>query len=255
MLTLQRCLIPGILALSLIIGGLLTGCQGISPSVVANLTPKLQSLELQQVHLVFLNRLPSGPTIPLVASSLRTLRFNSVFTLDLSSLTDEQSLEQTLPFIESGVHLLELEFKKLQQAIKIPIVVPEKTQSDMVHVLVILAFDTEGTHIREVQVGYDQDADQQIDKTLVFYRSLNGRDYQIHHPDGKIEPWSSPVLDQAAQGLFSPEPHEPLPPGTDKVQPYGTEPNRPLPPGPDAPPVPLEVPLPPQPQPQPLPPA
>lgn len=252
-MTLRNCLAPGLLTIAFISGALLNACQGVSPVLVAHLKDQLQTLELRQVKLVFLNRLPSGRVIPLVASSLRALRFNSAFTLDISSMPNEQPLEQTLPFIESGVHLLELELKKQQTALKVPIVVPKHKQLEILRVLVLLSFDESGNHIREIQVGYDQDANQEMDPEYPVYRSVNGQNYQIRYPDGKEEPWSSPVLGEVSAEVLAPETQEPLPPGTDKVQPYSGEPNRPLPPNREE--VPVPIPLPPPPPPQPLPPA
>lgn len=233
----------------------LSGCANLPPALVQRVGNILSQskLNLQQVRIVFLNRLPSGTVVPLVSSALQTLRFNTAFSLDASALGSEKPLEQNLPFIQTGEHLLELEFKKLQDPVRIPVVVPEKSGESPLTLLVILAFNSEGDAISSVQVGYDQNRDRQLDADADIYRSNNGKNYQIHRADGTVAEWHSQILNDNGTPVISPSENAPIPPGTDKLQPVGTEPDRPLPPTQEKVPGPIDVPLPPVPQPLPLP--
>jgi hypothetical protein len=243
----------GAMALALLTG--LSGCANLPPALVQRVGAILtqNKVNLQQVRIAFLNRLPSGTTVPLVSSSLQTLRFNTAFSLDGSALDSEKPLEQNLPFIQSGEHLLELEFKKLKESVRIPVVVPEKSGNAPLNILVILAFNSEGDQISEVQVGYDQNRDRQLDSGSDIYRSGNGKNYLQERPDGSVKEWRSQLLNENGSPVISPSENAPIPPGTDKLQPVGTEPDRPLPPTQEKPPGPIDVPLPPLPQPLPLP--
>jgi hypothetical protein len=237
--------------------GALVGCGELPPTLLKSVGTILaqNKVHLQQVRIVFLNRLPSGTTVPLVSSALKTLRFNTAFSLDGSALASDKPLEQNLPFIQSGEHLLELELKKLKEPVRIPLVVPEKTRDTPLNILVVLAFNSEGDQIRTIQVGYDQNQDGELDPQLDIYRSNNGKTYLLYLPDGSVQEWRSQILNEEGNPVISPSEKAPIPPGTDKLQPVGSEPDRPLPQGgPEKPSGPtIEVPLPPLPQPLPLP--
>jgi len=241
------------MALALLTG--VSGCANLPPALIQRVGTLLaqNKVNLQQVRIVFLNRLPSGTTVPLVSSALQTLRFNTAFSLDVSALESEKPLEQNLPFIQSGEHLLELEFKKLKEPVRIPVVVPEKSGDAPLNILVILAFNSDGDQISSVQVGYDQNRDRQLDPDLDLYRSNNGKNYLLQRPDGSVQEWRSQILNENGTPVISASENAPIPPGTDKLQPVGTEPDRPLPPSQDKVPGPIDVPLPPLPQPLPLP--
>ncbi len=202
----------------------------------------------QRVKVVFYNRLSSNELVPLVPDNLETLRFNGQFSLDGASFPRNKGLEQAFPFIEVGEHVLELSFKN-QQPLEVPIVVPRIETSETV-IMVILSFDAGGDLVRDVQVGYDLDNNRELDTTMNIYRSANGQSYLVYSPDGRVQEWTSPLLQPSSDNVPV-NGEAPLPAGTDTSARVDNQ--LPINRERTTPPKPVEVPRIPNPRPVPLP--
>ncbi len=202
---------------------LTTACNtafGILPSIgsatdVASSITRLASFSRQRVKVVFLNQLPNAEQVPLVPTDLEQLIFDGQFSLSGSSFEADKGLEQTFPFIEAGEHVIELFFKD-QEGIQIPLIVSKTVKEETV-ILVVLSFEAGSTRIRDIQVGYDQNQDQQIDRDQSRYRSSNGVNYLLYRPDGRTQEWLLPG--QRTSDGVSAEGEAPLPPGAVQSQP------------------------------------
>lgn len=215
------------------------------PTASASITSTLAQLARQKVSVRFLNRLPNGNLVPLIPEPIETLTLNRLFTQKSSDFPADQGLKQDFPFIEEGEHLLEIKLKNNDTPLRVPLVV-KKPQGDQLNILVVIRFGTEGNMVQDIQIGYDQNQDLELDKNSDVYRSQNGIRYLIHHPDGSVDEWRSP-FEKAPEIQESDQPL--LPAGADNNNPTGdTTP----PSGPEqtqeAPPLPpIEVPPLPQP--------
>lgn len=215
---------PNKIKLTLLAASLLltTACNtvlGVLPSMssateVSSTLNRLAGITRQRVKVVFLNQLPNAEQVPLVPTDLEQLIFDGQFSLSGSSFEADKGLEQTFPFIETGEHVIELVFKD-QEGIQIPLIVP-KTRDEETVILVVLAFEAGSTRIRDIQVGYDQNQDQQIDSTNSRYRSSNGINYLHYRPDGRTQEWLLP--DQRATSALPNDGDAPLPPGAAQSQ-------------------------------------
>lgn len=192
---------------------------------------------------------------PLQTENLVRLVFDDQFTLEADALRRNAELRQSFQFLESGAHVLELVFSEPPQDIKIPVVVPEESES-ILTMRVHLSFTAQGL-VRDVQVGYDQNNDNKLDSESSIFRSSDGENYLRYLPDGQVREWVSPLNAVDSDAVNTGAIEAPLPPGSEKdtrnssdqapvPQSVGAEtssPRTPLPPI-EVPPVPVPQPLP-----------
>lgn len=151
---------------------------------------------------------------PLSTERLLRLTFDGQFTLASDALKQAPVLTQSFRFLEPGSHVLELSFQNPEQEIKIPLVVPEDNETN-VQMRVHLAFDNQGV-VRDIQVGYDHNSDQRLDRGRSIFRSSDGLSYLTYLPDGQVREWVSPLDQVSADAVSTGSIEAPLPPGSEK---------------------------------------
>ena len=215
---------------------------------VSELLSSVAKVSRQRVKVSFYNRLSNDEIVPLVPEALDSLTFNRQFSIDSSEFPANKGLEQVFPFIEAGEHLIEIVLKDPQQIVQIPLVVTNIDEPEL-RVLVILAFDSSGKVVNEVQVGYDQNNNLIPDAESKIYLSSDGFSYLIYRPDGQVETWVSPLTRDDQEYPSSVD--APLPPGSEKestlidqLPPTQDGGDQKTPPPVDVPPIPEPMPLP-----------
>ena len=220
------------IAISLLTLGLLSGCTGQNLSLPEFLTQvsktqeneaSITNLPLLQhnVTITLLNLLSTNETIPLVPALVEKMTFDRLFAREEKDFPESKGIQEELPFLNAGEHLLEIKFKQISSPLLIPIVIPEDAKEKM-NILVVFALHNSELGVYKITVGQDQNQDKVIDTDNIIYRSQDGEHYLIHHPDGKIENWKSKFLGGLEPNVSATD-EGVLPPGTPSKETAKTE--------------------------------
>lgn len=178
----------------------------------------LTQVARQNVLVQFRKQINTTDSDPLSPSEISRLTFDRLFERAAADYNATLGVQETLPFIEPGEHLIELQLPNAPEALQIPVIVPKDAPSPL-HILVVLAFATDNNDLQDVQVGYDYDRDGRIDSDQPQYQSSNGRSYILYLPDGSVQEWRSRLTGDDTQGTVAPEGEAPIPPGAQSVSP------------------------------------
>lgn len=228
---------------------------GLTENSIAAVSNNLNSRK--KVQVLFFNASealsPQVTYTPLSTDNLVRLTFDGQFTLESDALQREAELSQSFQFLEPGAHVIDLVFSDPPQEIKIPLVVPDDADAQLI-LRVHLTFTPQGT-VRDVQVGFDQNQDTVLDRSASIFRSSDGQNYLSYLPDGQVREWISPLNQVNSERVSTGAIEAPLPPGSEKdarnsstQAPVpqtitGTTTSTPLPPV-SVPPIPVPQPLP-----------
>jgi hypothetical protein len=239
----------------------LSGCGLLDGPAVVNIggpdIPRdiLTQVARQNVLVQFRKQINTTDSTPLSPLEISRLTFDRLFERAAADYNNQVGVQETLPFIEPGEHLIELQLPNLPEALQIPVIVPKDAPSPL-HILVVLAFSSDTNTLQDIQVGYDYDRDGRIDRNQPQYQSSNGRSYILYLPDGSVQEWRSRLTGDDTQGTVAPEGEAPIPPGAQTLNPTVSDDRNPTAPqdrGSQTPPAPVpQIPIP-RPDPLPLP--
>lgn len=211
----------GFIAASLLL--LNVGCVQIDPVLTASIAPLtetlLSNINRQQAKVVFFNRLSGNRLVPMLPASIDTISFDDVFERKASEYKDNEGLQEVLPFIEPGEHFIRIKFRQQENAITVPIIIPESKSQKITLLVSVAQFNPD----IDIKVGYDLDNNLEVDPERPYYQSQDGKTFLEYLPDGTVQEWKS-QLEQGNSERIIPDPNaQALPPGADSIKPSSTQ--------------------------------